>query len=413
VKLGVIGDDFTGSSDIALMLRDGGMRVVQYAGIPEQPARAGVEAGVVALKIRSVPAKEAVAQALAAYRWLKAQGCTQFYYKYCSTFDSTPEGNIGPVLDALIEQTGAAHGVIVCPAFPATGRTVYQGHLFVNDRLLSESGMENHPVTPMGDPDIRRWLAQQSRFPVGHLAYDAIGAGAVAQGLEAAFARGEKTVVCDALKDDDLLALGRAAREHVLLSGGSGLALGLAANHGCDAGDGTGWCGDAGPVIGLCGSCSATTLAQIGQHRDRGFACYRVDPGALADMAGAVEDMLERIERGGELPLVYSSATPDRIARNKAEFGAGESAAMFEAFFAALARGAVARGYTRLVVAGGETSGAVVEALEIGALEIGPMIDPGVPAVRASGQDICMALKSGNFGAVDFFEKAARRLEGA
>src|SRR3712207_945526 len=197
--LGVGGDDFTGSSDIANTLAKAGMRTVQYAGVPTALAGGDVEAGVVALKTRSIAPPDAVAQSLAALDWLAAQGCRQFVFKYCSTFDSTPHGNIGPVADALADRLGASP-VIVCPAFPATGRTLYQGHLFVGDRLLSESGMERHPITPMTDPDIRRWLALQARSALGHVPWQTASAGpeALRAALDAEGEAGRRLVVVDA-----------------------------------------------------------------------------------------------------------------------------------------------------------------------------------------------------------------------
>ena len=135
--LGVIADDFTGASDIANTLARGGLRTAQFVGIPRQPARQDVEVGVVSLKTRSVVASEAVRQSLDALRWLLAQGCQQIVFKYCSTFNSTPDGNIGPVAEALAGALDVA-GVVACPAFPSAGRTVYQGHLFVHDRLLNK-----------------------------------------------------------------------------------------------------------------------------------------------------------------------------------------------------------------------------------------------------------------------------------
>ncbi|MEE3099081.1 MAG: 3-oxo-tetronate kinase, partial [Pseudomonadota bacterium] len=229
--LGCIGDDFTGSSDLGATLTRGGMRAVQYVGVPDRPADPGVEAGIVALKSRSIPAEEAVALSLRALDWLRAQGCEQILFKYCSTFDSTPQGNIGPVAEALAEALGAS-GVIVCPAFPAAGRSVYQGHLFVNDRLLSESGMEAHPITPMTDPDLRRWLARQCRGPVGHVPAGVVfdGADALRAALAAERGLGRTLVVADAVRDADLMALGEAAADAPLITGGSGVALGLPAN---------------------------------------------------------------------------------------------------------------------------------------------------------------------------------------
>jgi uncharacterized protein YgbK (DUF1537 family) len=231
VRLGCIGDDFTGSSDLGLTLAAGGLRTVQYVGVPDGPAEASVEAGIVALKSRTIPAAEAVRQSLQALEWLRNQGCESYFFKYCSTFDSTPEGNIGPVIDALAEALGARR-VVVCPAFPGTGRSVYRGHLFVGDRLLSESGMQDHPLTPMTDPDIRRWLSRQSRHAVGHVPIERVLAGpdAIRAALDAEDAAGRRLVVVDALRDEDLTAIGMAARDLPLVTGGSGVALGLPAN---------------------------------------------------------------------------------------------------------------------------------------------------------------------------------------
>ena len=219
--LGAIGDDFTGSSDLGLTLARGGMRTVQYVGVPDQKAAPTVEAGIVALKTRSVPPAEAVEQSLAAYAWLREQGCRLFYFKYCSTFDSTPQGNIGPVIEALVDAIGTRNPVLVCPAFPATGRTVYQGHLFVGDRLLNESGMEDHPLTPMTDPDLRRWLARQTTLGIGHLPRQDDPDKARAEMLRLA-AGGLQLVVADAIEDRDLVTLAEAGGRFDLLTGGAG-----------------------------------------------------------------------------------------------------------------------------------------------------------------------------------------------
>ncbi|WP_298842406.1 3-oxo-tetronate kinase [uncultured Roseobacter sp.] len=408
MKLGCIGDDFTGSSDLGNTLSRQGMRVVQYSGIPTDPAAADVEAGVIALKSRSIDPDEAVAQSLAALDWLQAQGCTQFFFKYCSTFDSTPQGNIGPVADALADALGA-DPVIVCPAFPGTGRSVYQGHLFVKDTLLSESGMENHPLTPMTDPDLRRWMALQSRYPVGHVPAQTVfaGADAIASGLEAERQAGRRHVVVDAIRDEDLMQIGRAAAPLKLVTGGSGVALGLPANFGCTPGTPE-WEGQSGPVLALSGSCSSATRAQVALHAAENPAREvlaediiegRVTPAAVRDWA---------LAQAG-IPLVYSSADPDVVKAVQDRFGRAVAAEAIEEFFAGVARLAVAGGVTRIITAGGETSGAVIEALDLNELRIGPEIDPGVPALRA-GPDLVVALKSGNFGAEDFFVKAAAML---
>ena len=423
MRIGVIGDDFTGSSDIGLMLagaRGEGLRTVQYVGVPEAPAEAGVEAAVVALKSRSIPAADAVRQSLAALDWLRAQGAGTILFKVCSTFDSTPEGNIGPVAEALIAAMGTDAPVPVCPAFPATGRTVYRGHLFVGDRLLSESGLEDHPLNPMTDPDIARWLARQTRGAVGRVGFDAVarGAGAVADALRAERAAGRQLVVCDAVRDDDLRVLARAMHEGGLPLAvcGSGLALGLPdlLVPGRSPGA-TDWAGAAGPAVVLSGSCSTATRGQIEAHAAAGHPVRRVDVDAVVSGALTADALAAwALARTDGLPLLATSDDPAAVRAVQDRHGAERAAAAIERLFGDLARALVDGGARRLVAAGGETSGAVVTALGLGALRIGPMIDPGVPALAAArdGVGIGLALKSGNFGAPDFFAKAAARLGG-
>lgn len=410
MKLGCIGDDFTGSSDLANTLAKGGMRVTQYTGVPEGPADPSVEAGVVALKSRSIDPVEAVAKSLEALEWLQAQGCTQFFFKYCSTFDSTAEGNIGPVADALAEALGA-HKVIVCPAFPGTGRSVYQGHLFVNDALLSESGMQNHPLTPMTDADLRRCMAAQSRFSVGHVGAQAVfgGAAAISQALEAQHSAGHRHIVVDAIQDSDLREIGEAARDLPLITGGSGVALGLPANFGCVAGA-VNWDGQAGRAVALSGSCSNATRAQVAHHGANNPTREIVAADVIEGRLSAADMAAWLLDQPG-LPLAYSSADPDVVRAVQDTYGRERSAAAVETFFSNVARLCRDAGATRIITAGGETSGAVIEGLGLDQLEIGPEIDPGVPALR-TGPDLVVALKSGNFGAEDFFEKANRVLAG-
>lgn len=412
MKLGCIGDDFTGSADLANTLAKRGMRTVQYAGVPEANADPVAEAGVVALKTRSIQPADAVAQSLKALSWLQAQGCRTFFFKYCSTFDSTPVGNIGPVAEALAEALDA-ESIVVCPAFPGTGRTVYQGHLFVHDRLLSESGMEHHPLTPMTDPDIRRWLGPQTGLRVAHVnaAVVAKGADAIRAALEAERRRGRAMVVVDAIGDADLIAIGEAAWDMALLTGGSGLALGLPALLAEPrAAGGEAWRATPGTCVVLSGSCSTATRGQVAQHLE-------TQPGIELTAAAVLDDGITADEVAARLmaldgvPIAYSSANPETVREAQEAYGRERVAGAFEAFFADLAAGLVARGVAGLVVAGGETSGAVVEGLDIGALEVGPEIDPGVPALRA-GSGLVLTLKSGNFGAPDFFAKAARVLTG-
>lgn len=409
--LGAIGDDFTGSSDLGLMLSAGGMRTVQYVGVPIEAAASDVDAGIVALKTRSVPVAEAVAQSRAALRWLKDQGAETILFKYCSTFDSTRDGNIGPVIDALRADLGGEGAVIVCPAFPATGRRVFMGHLFVNDRLLSESGMENHPLTPMTDPDIRRWLGYQTRQGVGHLPLSILRAGKGVAALAAEVAAGRPLVVCDAIEDDDLIALGAVSASATLVTGGSGVALGIPRALGFSGATAPAWRGEgARAALCLSGSCSTMTRRQIEAHRTAGGIQHQLDIEAVVDGRTDFNALIDWALQPLNLPLIYSSDDPAQVEAWQNRYGTARVAAAVEDAFGTLARLAVAAGVGRLISAGGETSGAVVGALGINTLEIGPAIDPGVPALRATDRDLVIALKSGNFGAPDFFFNAAKVL---
>lgn len=410
--LGCIGDDFTGSSDLANTLSKQGMRCVQYTGVPSDPAQQDVEAGIIALKSRSIDSSEAVRQSLDALAWLQQQGCEQFFFKYCSTFDSTPVGNIGPVADALADALDA-HKVIVCPAFPGTGRSIYLGHLFVNDRLLNESGLEHHPLTPMTDPDIRRWLAPQTRYAVGHVDAKAVLAGlqAIKDALSKEHEAGKRLIIVDAMQDEDLLQIGAAADGLPLITGGSGVALGLPRNfakRGQIAKTGAGWRGEDGKCVVLSGSCSNATRAQVALHSETNPS-YEVDAREVVNGALDAKTVAQWALQSGGVPLVYSSANPAIVADIQTQFGREASAAGLEAFFADVSRQLVAGGVRKILTAGGETSGAIVEGLQLTALEIGPEIDPGVPALRASDR-LVIALKSGNFGAPDYFAKAAHIL---
>ncbi len=419
--LGVIADDFTGASDIANTLAkglpgQGGLATSQFMGVPASDASPDIEAGVVSLKTRSVPVTEAVERSLEAFHWLKAQGCRQFVFKYCSTFDSTPEGNIGPVAEALADAL-AVKGVVACPAFPAMGRTVYQGHLFVNDKLLNESGMQNHPLTPMTDANIRRWLRQQTRSEVG-LVPTAIlrqGAEAVCYALRTAADGGEKLVIVDAVDDEDLVTIGRACAEAPLLTGGSGIALGLAANFiatGHAVGRRGNFKGVSGPEAILAGSCSGATRGQVDVHT-RNHPAMTVSVDDVMNGRTKPSDLVNFIQANhGKAPLVYSSSGPEDVAAAQARYGREQVSERLEGLFASAARQLVDSGVTRLIVAGGETSGAVAQALDLGDLAIGPEVSPGVPVLVSRRKNLALALKSGNFGGPNFFEEALSSLSG-
>jgi uncharacterized protein YgbK (DUF1537 family) len=415
MKIGVIGDDFTGSGDIANTLAKAGARTVQFVGIPDGPLPAEpIDVAVVALKTRSIAADEAVAQSLAACRWLVANGAQQIVFKYCSTFDSTPHGNIGPVAEALLEELGAPLA-IVCPVFPANGRTLYQGHLFVGDRLLNESGMEKHPLTPMTDPDIRRWLSRQTTLKVGHLPLETLRAGSAETALSLAGRNGEWLVVADAITDADLLLLGALAKHHRLVTGGSGIAMGLPANFGIRPSDDgrRSFAAVGGPAVVLSGSCSSATRRQIAVYLS-GHPSLRLDAGDVLEPDSAIERSLDFLATNRDAsPLIYSTADPAEVSAAQAEYGRERLAALFETVFATLAAKAVDAGFRRLVVAGGETSGAVASAFGPRALAVGPEIDTGVPVLISDGEPrLAFALKSGNFGGDDFFARAVEILKG-
>ncbi len=422
MKIGVIADDFTGASDIANTLAkgvepEGGLRTAQFPGIPNTPAGNEIEAGVISLKSRTAPIEEAVADSLRALRWLIEQGCQQFVFKYCSTFDSTKEGNIGPVAIALANELGAQK-VVFCPAFPTMGRTVYQGHLFVLGQLLHESGMENHPLTPMTDADIRRWLQHQTKEAVGLVPTDAVKQGpeAIVAALQNA---DERFLIGDAISDQDLLAWGEALKGAKLITGGSGIALGLPRNVlGRDSSRGTSnaFTGIQGPAAILAGSCSGATRRQIEAHA-RSHPTLAIDvPGVMSGDV-TTHTLLDFFEmHPGQAPLAYTSGNPDDVRAIQSQFGQDAVAAKLDSLFADTARILVQTGYRRLVVAGGETSGAVSQAvcgaLGSAAMSIGPEIDPGVPVLSVGNTEpIAMALKSGNFGAQDFFAKALKMME--
>ncbi|CAE6865920.1 3-oxo-tetronate kinase [Paraburkholderia aspalathi] len=425
--LGCIADDFTGGTDLANMLVRGGMRTVQTIGVPRTPDAIDADALVVALKSRTIDARDAVAQTLAALAWLRAQGCRQFFFKYCSTFDSTDAGNIGPVIDALLDALKDLPGgdfTIACPAFPENGRTVYRGHLFVGDVLLNESGMQNHPLTPMTDPNLVRVLQRQTRSKIGLVRFDAVAQGpdAIRSAFDALRDEGVRVALADAVSDADLYMLGEACAELTLITGGSGVALGLPANFQragllAPAGHASRLPRVEGPAVVLAGSASRATNAQVAAWRvDK--PSFRIDPLALA-CGEAVVGQAVAFAHGhfsGAQPqpvLIYATTTPEEVQVVQHELGVAQAGRLVEQALAAIARELRTLGVRKFVVAGGETSGAVVQALGVQSLRIGAQIDPGVPATVSTGdKPLALALKSGNFGAVDFFSRALEHLDG-
>jgi uncharacterized protein YgbK (DUF1537 family) len=415
--LGIIADDFTGATDIAGMLVKNGMRTIQTIGVPaEGTIPDDVDAVVVALKSRSIAAKDAIAQSLDALKALQAAGCVRFFFKYCSTFDSTDQGNIGPVGDALLDALGGRQA-IYCPAFPENARTIFFGHLFVGDLLLSDTHMRHHPLNPMTDSSLVRVLARQTKHKVGLVPLKQVQAGSATlrEALDTLAADGVRHVIVDAVADTDLGIIGEAVGDDLLVTGGSGVALGLPAAyrrrgllaHKSGA--------DALPKIDgaaavLAGSCSAATLGQIANFKGAHLA---LDTDAIC-RGEPVGDKALAWAKGklGNGPILLSASDkPEAVKALQQKYGVEKSSHAIESTMAQLAKGLVASGVGRLVIAGGETSGAVVGALDVTALRIGPEIDPGVPWTASVGsKPLLLALKSGNFGAPDFFTKAFAKL---
>ncbi len=412
ILLGCIADDFTGATDLANNLVRAGMRVAQTIGVPAGPLDTEVDAVVVALKSRTIAPAEAIAQSLAALAWLQAQGARQIYFKYCSTFDSTAQGNIGPVTEALMDALKTDFS-IATPAFPDNGRTVFKGHLFVGEILLNESGMQNHPLTPMTDANLVRVMRAQTRRKVGLIDHKAVARGeaAIRARIDELRAQGVGVAIVDAVSNDDLLRLGSALKGMALVTGGSGVAIGLPANFGLSPSLQASQLPSAtGLQAVVSGSCSLATNRQVKHFIDSGRPALAIDPLRIASGADVAAEALAwaapRLAAGPV--LFYSTADPAAVKTVQGQLGVEDAGAMVERTLGEISRGLVGLGVRQLVLAGGETSGACVQALGITQMKIGPQIDPGVPwchAHTASG-DLHLTLKSGNFGTDDFFTKA-------
>ena len=412
ILLGCIADDFTGATDLANNLVRAGMRTVQTIGVPNGPVDADVQAVVVALKSRTIAPGEAVAQSLQALQWLRAQGAQQIYFKYCSTFDSTAQGNIGPVTEALMDALGCDF-TIATPAFPDNKRSVFKGYLFVGEVLLNESGMQNHPLTPMADANLVRVMQAQTRRSVGLVDYSVVSrsAQAVAQRFAELKALGIGVAIVDAVTNDDLMRLGPALKDLPLVTAGSGVAIGLPQNFGVQPSLQASLLPPAaGLQAVLSGSCSLATNRQVAAFIASGRPALAIEPMQISAGIDVVAQALAWA--GAHLAdgpvLVYSTADTGAVKSVQAQLGVEQAGAMVERAIAAIARGLVEGGVRQLVVAGGETSGACVQALDITQMQIGPQIDPGVPwcHARTPAGGVHITLKSGNFGTDDFFTKA-------
>lgn len=421
--LGCIADDLTGATDLANNLVRAGMRVVQAIGVPDQPHIAGADAVVIALKSRTIPAPDAVAQSLHACRWLRSQGARQIYFKVCSTFDSSPQGNIGPVIEALMDELHCDFS-IATPAFPDASRTVFQGHLFVGSLLLSDTGMRNHPLTPMTDSNLVRFLQSQldpqHKRKVGLIDFQTVADSpdAIRQRIGQLRAQGISIAIADAIGNQDLLRLGAALADAPLVTAASGLALGLPASWGFAPSHTSSQLPPAsGRKAIVAGSCSTATNDQVKHFIGTGGNAHAINPLELAaDFDAQVGAALAWVDdcwaRDPALPLlVYSTADPAGVNSVQQRLGIHQAGEIIERALSAIARGLVERGTGQLILAGGETAGACIHALQIKLLHIGPQIDPGVPWCYASFAahrpgGLHLALKSGNFGTQDFFAKA-------
>jgi 3-dehydrotetronate 4-kinase len=412
IKLGCIADDFTGATDLANNLVRAGMRVIQTVGIPAGDLPSGVDAVVVALKTRTAPAADAVAQSLNALTWLRSLGTEQIYLKYCSTFDSTPRGNIGPVVQALMQALDCKF-CIATPAFPDNLRTVFKGHLFVGDSLLSDSGMRNHPLTPMTESNLVKVLQAQSTCPIGLIDYKTIadGKNAIELRMQQLESQGVCIAITDAVSNNDLLELGLALSGAQLVTGGSGIAIGLPQNWGLKPNPQTTKLPPAsGARAVVSGSCSQASNAQIAHFMAQGLPAWSIDPVRLAAGAPVAQDALTwALMQNSALPLlIYSTAPPEVVKTVQHQLGAQAAGDLIETVLAQIACGLVRQGVRQLIVAGGETSGACVQALGVTQLQIGAQIDPGVPWCYANSPfgALHIALKSGNFGNDDFMMRA-------
>ena len=422
VILGCIADDFTGASDLAAILARSGHKVGLRIGVPDkaEPHNDAAAFEVIALKCRTEPVADALLHTAKAADWLLARGARQLYWKYCSTFDSTPDGNIGPVAEALMQRL-ETNQTIYCPAFPENGRSIYMGNLFVSNVPLAESPMKDHPLTPMRDSNLMRLLAPQVTGKVGHLPWQVVsqGAGPVRARLGELAAQGVAHVVPDAIRQADLAVIAKAVQDFTLVTGGSALALDMpgllearglvAAALGAIEHPATG----KGRLV-LSGSCSAMTRAQVAAY-SKTAASWKLDPLALAAGGAALEEAIGwlRAQPVEADKLVYATAEPAEVGAAQEKLGRERAGSVIEEALARLAQEGFALGVRRFVVAGGETSGAVTQALAADRLSVGREIAPGVPWCFAArnGETFAITLKSGNFGAEDFFARALSQLD--
>ena len=415
--LGSIADDFTGATDLAGLLARSGVKVSLRMGVPTEPPVDTAAFEVIALKCRTAPLEEALRDVRAALDWLKAAGAERFFWKYCSTFDSTPEGNIGPIAEALMAEVGADQ-TIYCPAFPENGRSIFMGNLFVGEQPIAESPMKDHPLTPMRDSNLMRLLQPQVTKPVG-----LANRLTVAKGSEALKARlktladeGVAHVIIDAVANEDLFTISEACQDFKLMTGGSAIAMPLPhlyMKQGLLSADAekTTMPDIAQDAIVLSGSCSAMTRAQVTAYAELAPS-FRLRPLELAE--NGVQAALDWLAEQdlSQAPLIYATSEPQDVKAAQEVLGVVQAGELVEDALSVLAVAVREQGARRFIVAGGETSGAVTKALDVNKLDVSVEIAPGVPwsFCVSDGKAMALTLKSGNFGTEHFFADALAKL---
>lgn len=419
MRLGVIADDFTGATDIAGFLVGNGMRTIMFNGAPNQEHELDADALVVSMKIRSCPVPEAVDKALEALEFLQAAKCDRFYFKYCSTFDSTHEGNIGPIADALMARLGTSM-TLICPALPVNGRTVYKGYLFVNDQLLSESSMRHHPITPMRDAKLCRLMEGQFKGISTHIHYEDMAKGPqhIRRCIETARSGNANYLIVDVLEEAQLHAIAEATEDFPLVTGGSGLAIGMAHLHNRRIGKqdtpAVSFLPRRLPAVVIAGSCSQRTNEQVALYRQIAPSRYIEEAQCLGNPQYAQElaDWVLENNNGPYAPMVYATKTPQELEKSKQTYGDAEVSARIEQVIGTMTSLVATRGIKNYLIAGGETSGVVATVLGLSSYLIGIQIDPGVSWIRSLDGEVQLVYKSGNFGTVDFFKKAQELYDG-
>lgn len=407
--IGCIADDFTGASDAASFLVKGGMQTILFNGIPQEKERTeSCQAIVIALKTRTQKTEDAVKETLKAAEWLKENGAKQLYIKYCSTFDSTPKGNIGPIMDALLEKYEVPT-TILCPALPVNGRVVKDGNLYVNGIPLNQSSMKDHPLTPMWDSDVGKLMRDQSRYDCVKISCGEMNKPEEVQKKIRLFGA-EKPhfyVIPDFETGKDARSIVQNFGKLPILSGSSGILTELAGQYKLEKS--TTLKTDErtiGSGLLLAGSCSQATRSQIAFVQKNGIKSKRMDPLKLLAGEQTEQELWDFIQTNHTDVLIYSSDTPESV-RKVQQAGREQIAELLERTMANLAKRALQAGYTRLVIAGGETSGAVTKALGYRSYMIGTSVAPGVPImIPRENKNVRLVLKSGNFGQEDFLKRA-------